>query len=58
MLVLTRRKGQYIVINDNILVRVVGTPEGQMKLQIEAPKEIPVVRGEIWEQQKAEKAHK
>lgn len=58
MLVLTRRKGQYIVINDNILVRVVGTPEGQMKLQIDAPKEIPVVRGEIWEQQQAEKAHK
>lgn len=56
MLVITRKKEQYIVINENIIVRVVGTPEGRMKLQIEAPREIPVVRGELWEKQQEEKA--
>lgn len=55
MLVFTRRRGEYIVINGNIKVRVVGTVEGQMKLEIDAPREVQVDRGEIWEAKQADK---
>ncbi len=50
MLALTRKKGETIVINDNIEVTVLGTNGDQVKLGISAPKEIPVFRKEIYEQ--------
>lgn len=49
MLLLTRRIGETIVIGDNIRVTVVGVNGRQVKLGIEAPREIEVDRAEIRE---------
>jgi carbon storage regulator len=47
MLVLTRRLGEAIVINDHIVVRVIGIEKGKVRLGIDAPTEVPVDREEI-----------
>jgi carbon storage regulator len=47
MLVLSRRIGERIVIDDKITVTVVEIRGGQIRLGIEAPKEIPVWREEM-----------
>jgi len=54
MLALTRKKGESIIINDNIEVIVLGVQGEQVKLGIVAPKSIPVHRKEIYEQIQAE----
>ncbi len=54
MLALTRKKGETIVINDDIEITVLGTNGDQIKLGISAPKNIPVFRKEIYEQIQAE----
>lgn len=50
MLALTRKKGESIIIGDNVEVTVLSVSGEQVKLGIEAPKEIPVHRYEIYEQ--------
>ena len=52
MLTLGRKPGEYVVIGDNIIVKVVKAGEG-LRLAIDAPKDIPIVRGELYEKQKA-----
>ena len=52
MLILTRRLGENIVIGDDIIIRVLDI-SGQVKLGIEAPREIEVHREEIYEKIKA-----
>lgn len=47
MLVVGRKPGQSIVINDKIIVSVIKSEDGQLRLAIDAPKEIPIVRGEL-----------
>ena len=54
MLALTRRKGESIVINENIEVVVLGIQGEQVKLGIVAPKNVAVHRKEVFEQIKAE----
>ncbi|MCI9229297.1 MAG: carbon storage regulator [Dorea sp.] len=49
MLILQRRKGQSLSINDNITLTVVDTGTDWVKLAIEAPKEIPILRSELKE---------
>ncbi len=49
MLVLGRKPGQYIVIDDSVIVKVVRGGNGDLRLAIEAPKEVSVLRGEIYE---------
>ena len=49
MLVLSRKKNESIIINDNIVVTVVGIQGDKVRLGIEAPKEVPVHRREIHE---------
>ncbi len=49
MLALTRKKGESIVINDNVEVVVLGVSGDQVKLGIVAPKSIPVHRKEIFD---------
>lgn len=51
MLVLGRKPGEYIVIDDKIKVKVVKSDEGHLRLAIDAPREISIVRGEVYEQQ-------
>ena len=47
MLVLSRKLGERIVIGDRIVVTVVKLDNGQVRLGIEAPREIAVFREEI-----------
>jgi carbon storage regulator len=49
MLILTRKTGEEITIGENVTVRVIAVQEGQVKLGIEAPKELKIYRGEIYE---------
>ncbi len=49
MLILQRRKGQSLSINQNITLTVVETGPDWVKLAIDAPKEIPVLRSELKE---------
>lgn len=48
MLVLTRKLGESISINDDITIKVVGLKGHQVKLGIEAPKSMHVHRTEIY----------
>ncbi|MHB9035443.1 MAG: carbon storage regulator CsrA [Armatimonadota bacterium] len=54
MLVLARKTGQSIVINDNVEVLVIEVRGDQVRLGIEAPRSIPVHRKELLEQIRAE----
>ena len=54
MLALTRKVGQSIVIGGGIEITVVEVKGDQVKIAINAPKEIPVHRKEIYEQIQAE----
>ena len=47
MLVLSRKLGERIMIGDRIVVTVVKLDNGQVRLGIEAPREIAVFREEI-----------
>ncbi|MDR2346615.1 MAG: carbon storage regulator CsrA [Planctomycetaceae bacterium] len=47
MLVLSRKKNESVVINDNITVVVVDVRGDKVRLGIDAPKDIPVHRKEI-----------
>jgi carbon storage regulator len=57
MLVLSRKKNESIVINDQITIVVVEIRGDKVRLGIEAPKDVPVHRREVYEaiknQQKA-----
>ena len=48
MLALSRKKGEALVINNNIEVTVLEIKGDQVKIGIEAPKEIPVYRKEVY----------
>ena len=54
MLVLTRKLGETIVIGDNIVIKVVDIHGKQIRLGIEAPTEISIFRGEIYDRIKEE----
>ena len=49
MLVLSRKKNESIVIRDDIIVTVVEIREDKVRLGIDAPKEIPVHRREVYD---------
>ena len=48
MLILSRRVGETIMVGDEVTVTVLGVKGGQVRLGINAPKEIPVHREEIY----------
>ena len=50
MLVLSRKKNESIVINNDITVVVVEIRGDKVRLGVEAPKEVPVFRSEIYEE--------
>lgn len=50
MLVLARKVGEKILIGENISVTVVRVAQGIVRIGIEAPNEMPIVREEIKEQ--------
>lgn len=49
MLVLSRKKNESIIINDDITIVVVEIRGDKVRLGVEAPKEIPVHRNEVYE---------
>lgn len=49
MLVLGRKPGEYVVIGDDVKVKVVKSEDGHLRLAIDAPKEVNIVRGEVYE---------
>ncbi|WP_028558826.1 carbon storage regulator [Paenibacillus pinihumi] len=50
MLVVGRKPGQYIVINEKIIIKIVKSEKGHLRLAIEAPKDISIIRGELLNQ--------
>ena len=48
MLALTRKKGESLVINNNIEVTVLEIRGDQVKIGISAPKDVPVYRKEVY----------
>jgi carbon storage regulator len=49
MLVLSRKKNESIIINDNIVVTVVEIRGDKVRLGIEAPREVTVHRREVYD---------
>ena len=49
MLVLTRKRGEVIVINDNIKVTVVEIRGDKVRLAFDAPREVVVHRQEVYD---------
>lgn len=55
MLILTRRVGESIRINDDITVVITGLRDGQIRVGITAPKDVEVHREEIYQRIAREK---
>jgi carbon storage regulator len=54
LLVITRKKGDSILIGDNIEITVVKLDDGSVKLAINAPKELVILRKELYNEVKEE----
>ena len=54
MLVLSRKNQERIIIDDNIVITVVEIREGKVRLGIEAPKEVRIMRTELIDAPKLE----
>lgn len=49
MLILNRKEGESIIIGDNIEIRILEIQDGKIKIGIEAPKEVTILRKEVYE---------
>jgi carbon storage regulator len=54
MLILTRRVGETVMIGDNVTVTVLGVKGNQVRIGVNAPKDVAVHREEIYERIKRE----
>ena len=50
MLVLSRKKSEMIRIGENIVIKVIRTGHGTVKLGIDAPADVRILRGELCEE--------
>ena len=49
MLILSRKSGQKLMINNNIIITILETANGGVKIGIEAPPEAKIYREEIYQ---------
>ncbi|MCX6135604.1 MAG: carbon storage regulator CsrA [Ignavibacteriales bacterium] len=49
MLILSRKIEEAIRIGDSVTIKILGIHEGQVKIGIEAPKEVKVYRSELYD---------
>ena len=56
MLILTRRVGESLMIGDNVTVTVLGVKGNQVRIGVNAPKDVAVHRQEIYERIQLEEA--
>ena len=50
MLVVTRKKGESILIGDNIEITVIKLDDGSVKLAIDAPRNVTILRKELYKE--------
>ncbi|AFS77326.1 carbon storage regulator [Gottschalkia acidurici 9a] len=49
MLILSRKKGESIIINGNIEITIADIQDGKVRIGIEAPKDVDIHRREVYE---------
>ena len=54
MLALTRKKGEALIINNNVEITILEVRGDQVKVGISAPKDVPIYRKEVYLQIQAE----
>lgn len=54
MLVLSRKAGESIVIGNDVVITILEVRGGQIRIGVDAPRNLPVHRAEIYEQVQAE----
>ena len=54
MLVLNRKPGESIIVGDNIEIKILEIQDGKIKIGIEAPREVSILRKEVYDEVIAE----